>query len=165
MEIILIAAMAANRVIGHRNEIPWHIPGEQQRFKKITWGHSLIMGRNTHESIGKPLPGRQNIVVTRNPEYISPGCTIVHSLQEAYDLCQSKKKVFNIGGEQLYRQGLDHAHKLILTVLREDKTGDAFFPFFSSTSFELISLEQIEGPCPYEIRTYVRKVIYSCSVK
>ena len=140
-------------------KIPWHIPGEQTRFKEITWGHSLIMGRNTHESIGRPLPGRQNVVVTRNPEYFSPGCTIVHSLQEAYDLCQSEDKVFNIGGEQLYRQGLAQANKLILTVLKEDITGDAFFPYFSTTTFERISRENIAGSCPYEIRTYVRKVL------
>jgi len=80
MEIILIAAMAANRVIGRNNTIPWHIPGEQKRFKEITWGHPLIMGRRTHESIGRPLPGRRNIVVTRNRHYASPGCEIVHSL-------------------------------------------------------------------------------------
>lgn len=158
MEIIIIAAMAANRVIGHKNEIPWYIPGEQKRFKEITWGHSLIMGRNTHESIGKPLPGRQNIVVTRNQEYSSPGCTIVHSLQEAYDLCQSEDKVFNIGGAQLYRQGLEQADKLILTVLKEEKTGDAFFPSFSTTVFELISQENFAGPCPCEISIYARKV-------
>jgi len=158
MEIILIAAMAANRVIGHRNEIPWYIPGEQKRFKEITWGHSLIMGRNTHESIGKPLPGRQNIVVTRNQKYKSSGCTIVHSLPEAYDHCQSEDKVFNIGGEQLYRQGLDQADKLILTVLKKKITGDAFFPFFSTTAFELISQENFAGSCPYEIQIYVRKI-------
>ena len=159
MEIILIAAMAANRVIGHKNEIPWHIPGEQKRFKEITWGHSLIMGRNTHESISKPLPGRQNIVVTRNKNYHSAGCTIVHSLQEAYDLCRSEDRIFNIGGEQLYRQGIEHADRLILTVLNEEKTGDAFFPFFSTTTFELVSQEKIEGPCPYEILMYQRKII------
>ncbi len=157
MEIILIAAMAANRVIGHRNEIPWYIPGEQKRFKEITWGHSLIMGRNTHESIGKPLPGRQNIIVTRNRKYESPGCKIAHSLQAAYDLCCDEERIFNIGGEQLYRQGLEHADRLILTVLKEDKTGDAFFPFFSTTEFILVSQEKIKKPYPYCIQTYQRK--------
>ena len=159
MEIIIIAAMAANRVIGHKNEIPWHIPGEQKRFRETTWGHSLIMGRNTHESIGKALPGRRNIVVTGNRQYRSPGCIIVHSLQEAYDACQGEERVFNIGGEQLYRQGLDQADKLILTVLSEEKTGDAFFPYFPESDFELMAEETVTGPISYDILTYQRKIL------
>jgi dihydrofolate reductase len=156
MEIILIAAMAANRVIGKKNIIPWHIPGEQKRFKKITWGHPLIMGRRTHESIGRPLPGRRNIVVTRNRKYVSPGCEIVHSLEEAYSLCRHEKRVFNIGGEQLYRQGLGHADTLLLTVLKNQVDGDAFFPDFSGQKFILVAEEQVIATLPYSVQTFQR---------
>jgi len=156
MEIILIAAMSANRVIGAHNRIPWHIPGEQLRFKAMTMGHPLVMGRKTHESIGKPLPGRRNIVVTRNHAYRKPGCDVVHSLQEAYALCQNEDRLFNIGGEQLYRAGLEHADALILTVLSQHFAGDAFFPDFSGQDFYLAQEEMISGPLPYSVRTYRR---------
>jgi dihydrofolate reductase len=157
MEIILIAAMAANRVIGRNNCIPWHLPGEQQRFKAITWGSPLIMGRRTHESIGRPLPGRRNIVVSRNPEYQAPGCEVVHSLEQAYRICQREERVFNIGGEQLYRQGLARADTLLLTVLRESWDGDAFFPEFPPEVFILDRREEGAGPLPYAILTYRRR--------
>jgi dihydrofolate reductase len=156
MEIILIAAMAANRVIGRNNTIPWHIQGEQKRFKEVTWGHPLIMGRKTHESIGRPLPGRRNIVVTRNRNYASPGCEIVYSLDEAYTLCRGEKQVFNIGGEQLYLQGLNRADTLLLTVLRDMVAGDAYFPEFSSEIFVKISEEYVDTTPPYSIQTFQR---------
>lgn len=156
MELIIIAAMAANRVIGRHNRIPWHLPGEQLRFRAVTWGHPLIMGRRTHESIGRPLPGRRNIVVTRNSAYRAPGCEVAGSLEEAYVLCGGETQVFNIGGEQLYRQGLDRADTLLLTVLREAWDGDAFFPEFSS-AFTLIAEEEVASPIPYAIRTYRRR--------
>ena len=156
METILIAAMAANRVIGSDNTIPWRLPGEQQRFKKTTWGHALVMGRKTHESIGRPLPGRRNIVVSRNPAFQAPGCEVVHSLTQAYDLAREEDRLFNIGGEQLYRQGLAQADTLILTVLERPFTGDAFFPDFSTREFQLIDEEPVAGPLPYRVRTYRR---------
>jgi dihydrofolate reductase len=158
MEIIIIAVMAANRVIGRNNRIPWHIPGEQQRFRANTWGHPLIMGRRTHESIGRPLPGRRNIVISRNTAYRVPGCEVVHSLEQAYALCREEERVYNIGGEQLYRQGLDHADTLQLTVLKEDWAGDAFFPEFSPEQFSLVDREEVAGPPPYSILTYHRRM-------
>ena len=115
MELILIAAMASNRVIGRENTIPWNIPGEQTRFKDTTMGHSLIMGRKTWESIGKPLPGRRNIVVTRNSDFQAPGAEIVHSLKEGLALTEGTEKVFIIGGAQLYHLSLERADTLILT--------------------------------------------------
>ena len=157
MEIILIAAMAANRVIGQNNRIPWRLPGEQQRFRAVTWGHPLLMGRRTHESIGRPLPGRRNIVVSRNPKYQAPGCEVVHSLEQAYTLCRGEERVFNIGGEQLYRQGLAQADTLLLTVLGETVAGDAFFPEFSLTEFTLAGQEEVAGQLPYSILTYRRR--------
>jgi dihydrofolate reductase len=154
VEIIVIAAMAANRVIGRNNTIPWRLPGEQQRFRAVTWGHPLIMGRRTHESIGRPLPGRRNIVISRNPGYRATGCEVVHSLEQAYTLCRGEELVFNIGGEQLYRQGLNHADTLLLTVLKDGWDGDAFFPEFSPEQFTLVHREEVTTPVPYSILTY-----------
>ena len=158
MEIILIAAMAANRVIGQNNRIPWHLPGELKRFRAVTWSHPLIMGRRTHESIGRPLPGRRNIVVSRNPAYRAPGCEIAHSLEQAYTLCRGAERVFIIGGEQLYRQGLAHADTLHLTVLPEAWPGDVFFPEISPEQFTLVDQEEVAGPPPYSILTYRRRL-------
>ncbi|CAK8725444.1 Dihydrofolate reductase [Candidatus Electrothrix aarhusensis] len=156
MEIVLIAAMAANRVIGRGKTIPWDIPGEQARFKEITMGHSLIMGRKTWESIGQPLPGRQNIVVTRNPEFQAPGAKVVHSLEQGFALTEGEKKVFVIGGVQLYQLALERADTLILTELEQEIAGDAFFPAFSCPPFVLVRTEEVEEPIRYSIRTYQR---------
>jgi dihydrofolate reductase len=158
MEIILIAAMASNRVIGKGNDIPWHIPGEQQRFKKITWGHPLIMGRKTYESIGHPLPGRRNIVVTRNETYEAPGCEIVNSLDSALSLCEDEVKVFIIGGAQLYELSLARATSLILTVLDRKVDGDIFFPEFSENDYSIVKSESVTEPERYVVFWYTKKV-------
>ncbi|MCI5149463.1 MAG: dihydrofolate reductase [Candidatus Electrothrix sp. MAN1_4] len=157
MEIILIAALAANRVIGRGGEIPWDIPGEQTRFKEITMGHSLLMGRKTWESIGKPLPGRRNIVVTRNTAFKASGAEVVHSLEEGFTLTTDEAKVFVIGGAQLYQLALDRADTLILTELEQEVAGDAFFPQFSCPPFAVVQTEEVEGPIRYSIRTYRRR--------
>ena len=158
MEIILIAAMASNRVIGRNNTIPWHIPGEQARFKDITMGHPLIMGRRTRQSIGRPLPGRRNIVLTRNKDFRATGGEVVHSLEQGLAACRGAEKIFIIGGEELYRLGLASADTLILTVLEEQVDGDAFFPPFSCPPFRLTQTEKIPPPFPYSIKTYRRIV-------
>ncbi len=156
MEIILIAAMAANRAIGLNNRIPWLLPGELKRFRETTWGHTVIMGRKTHESIGRPLPGRRNIVITRNSKYRSEGCETAASLGHAYRMCGEKERVFNIGGEQLYRQGIKDADTLILTILPQPVAGDTFFPEFSGEEFTLAHCENVTEPVPYMIHTYHR---------
>ncbi|MDU9050535.1 MAG: dihydrofolate reductase [Candidatus Electrothrix sp. Rat3] len=156
MDIILIAAMAANRVIGRGSSIPWDIPGEQTRFKEITMGHSLIMGRKTWESIGQPLPGRRNIVVTRNPAFRAIGAEVVHSLDQGFALTKDEEKVFVIGGAQLYQLALEQADTLILTELEQEVAGDAFFPAFSCPPFALVRTEAVEGPMRYHVRTYQR---------
>jgi len=132
-EIILIAAMAANRVIGKDNKIPWHIPGEQRRFKELTMGHALIMGRKTRQAIGRPLPGRRNIVISRNPAFCAEGSEVVHSLEEGLALCPDETKIFIIGGEQIYRLALPLADTMILSILPYAVAGDACFPDFSSS--------------------------------
>ena len=156
MEIILIAAMAKNRVIGRDNKIPWHIPGEQKIFKQITWGYPLIMGRKTHESIGRVLPGRRNIVVTTNRSYYVNGCEMVHSLDHALQICQKEEKIFIIGGGQLFRQSIKLVDTLILSILDRDVAGDTFFPAFSEEDFKLINRRKIITPVSYTINTYCR---------
>ena len=127
----LIVALAANGVIGLNNALPWHLPADLKRFKALTMGHPVVMGRKTHESIGRPLPGRRNLVITRNRGYSAPGCEIVHSLDEAIDACRGAEQVFIIGGAELYRESLPRAHCLEFTEIRAEFEGDASFPEFS----------------------------------
>lgn len=157
MELIIIAAMATNRVIGCNNTIPWKIPEEMAHFKRTTMGHTLIMGRNTYESIGAPLPGRRNIIVSAKPSFQPhPACTVAPSLPRAISLCRQAEKVFLIGGAQLYRAGLPLAQTLILTVIDQDFAGDVFFPDFSDQPFSLVEMEEIIATLPLSILTYRR---------
>ncbi|WP_420208881.1 dihydrofolate reductase [Candidatus Electronema sp. JC] len=157
MELILIAAVAANGVIGRGNRIPWQIPGELTRFKEITMGHVLIMGRKTWDSLARPLPGRRNIVVTRDIAFTAPGAEVAHSLQEAIAAAGPKaEKIFVIGGEQIYSVALDKADALLLSRLDQPFDGDAFFPPFPSPPFLLIHSERVAGPLPYTVETWRR---------
>lgn len=158
MELILIAAMAANRVIGCNNALPWHIPEESAHFKQTTLGHTLIMGRKTYASIGGPLPGRRNIVVSANPDFHPPaGCELATSLDQAIDLCQGEDQVFVIGGEQLFRAALPLAQTLILTLIPGEFAGDTWFPDFSRLPFELVERRQLTAQPPLTILTYRRR--------
>lgn len=157
MELIIIAAMAANRVIGRNNTIPWRIPEDMAHFKAATMGHAVIMGRRTYESIGAPLPGRRNIVVSGTPSYRPhPDCTVVSSLPEAVRLCREADKAFVIGGEQLFRAALAIADTLILTIIGRDYAGDAFFPDFSGQPFVLTGSREVAAAMPLEIQIYRR---------
>jgi dihydrofolate reductase len=157
MEIIIIVAMAANRVIGRGKKIPWHLPGEQQRFKEITWGFPLIMGRKTFESIGHPLPGRRNIVITRNGSWQSPGCDVVGSMEKALQCAPHSKKFFVIGGAQIYQLALPFATGMILTTFADEVDGDVFFPEFSQDDFVIRHSETVDGSVPYVMTTWQRK--------
>ncbi len=148
--------MAANRVIGHHNKIPWHIPGEQLRFKKITMGYPLIMGRKTWEDIGRVLPGRRNIVLSRNPDLLIPGGEAATSLSAGLLLCQQESKIFIIGGEQVFRASLPLTDTIILTVLPNFIKGDAWFPEFSENDFSLTDLEEVNSLVCYTVKTYRR---------
>lgn len=131
---MVVAIAGKKRVIGKKGGLPWYIPEELKRFKQITMGHPIIMGRKTHESIGKPLPGRTNIIMTHDPLYQSAGCIITHSLSEAMDEAKSKEggeEVFIIGGGELYKQALPLADKLYLTYIDKEIEGDVFFPDYS----------------------------------
>lgn len=131
MKLSLIAAMAHNRVIGHKNQLPWHLPADLQHFKAITLGKPIIMGRKTFEAIGKPLPNRTNIVMTTNSSWSAEGVVVVGSWEQALKACGSAEEAMVIGGEQLYRQALPRADKLYITLIDADIQGDAFFPDWS----------------------------------
>ena len=126
--ISIIVAVAENNIIGANNQLIWHLSDDLKRFKALTTGHSIIMGRKTFESIGRPLPNRHNIVVSRNKSLQIEGCTVVSSLQDAIALCVEDSEVFVIGGGELYRQALPLASKLYLTKVHKSFEGDTFFP-------------------------------------
>lgn len=126
--VTLIVARARNGVIGKDNAMPWKIPGEQSYFKRVTMGHPIVMGRKTWESIGRPLPGRRSIVVTRDPDYFAPGAETVHSLEAALALTADAPEIFVIGGAQLYAAAMPRADRLLITEIDRDFDGDTFMP-------------------------------------
>lgn len=137
MKLSLIAAVAKNNIIGNDNKLIWHLPADLKHFKNTTSGHTIIMGRKTFDSIGKPLPNRRNIIVTRNEELEIEGCEIYHTLQDAIDACSKEGEVFIVGGAEIYRQALHAADKIYLTRIYADFEGDATFPTFSLSEWRL----------------------------
>ena len=141
--VTLLAALARNRVIGVRNALPWRLPADLRRFKALTLGHPVIMGRRTYESIlaslGHPLPGRLNIVVTRSPDYDAPGCIVAASLEAALAAAAPADESFVIGGAEIYRAALPLADRLQLTEIDADYDGDARFPEFAREDWKEIS--------------------------
>jgi dihydrofolate reductase len=156
MDIIIIAAMAANRVIGNKNAIPWSLPEDLRQFKAKTLGHTLIMGRKTFESLGRPLKGRHNIVLSRRPDLQLAGCTVVSDLNQALSLCKDQEKVFIIGGGEIFTLGLAVADTLILTLLEREVEGDTFFPDFSNQGFVETKREYYRENEPFTVITYRR---------
>lgn len=130
--IYLVAAVAANGIIGAGGRLPWHLPEDLKHFKQLTLGHPVIMGRRTWESLGalKPLPGRENIVVTRNSDYEAPGAAVATSLEAALAFCAGEKVAFVIGGTSLFEESLPIAAGLVLTEIHRDYDGDTWFPRF-----------------------------------
>ena len=126
--VYLVAAVAANGIIGADGKLPWHIPEELRHFKRLTLGHPVIMGRRTWESLKGPLPGRENIVVTRTPGYEAPGAAVATSLSGALALCIGEPVVFVIGGTRLFEEALPLAAGMVLTEIRRDYEGDTWFP-------------------------------------
>ncbi len=136
MQIILIAAIGENGEMGHNNELLWHLPGDLPRFKEMTMGSPIIMGRKTFDSIGRPLPGRLNIVLTANNDWQADGVTVASSLDTAIELAeQDNDKVFVIGGGQIYKLFLPYATNLEITEVFDTPVADTFFPNFASTDF------------------------------
>jgi dihydrofolate reductase len=140
--ISIIVAMAKNRVIGANNALPWHLSSDLKRFKALTMGHHIIMGRKTFESIGRILPGRTNVVITRNESYRHAGLIIAHSLTDALALCAGDDELFVIGGEQLYREALRLADRVYLTSIDKEFEGDSFFPEIEHAAWRSISQEK-----------------------
>ncbi len=140
-KVFIIAAISKDRVLGKNGKMPWQIPEDLKRFKQLTTGHVIIMGRKTFESIGKPLPNRTNIVITRDKNYQSKGVLVVHSFEEALNEAKNieKEEIFIIGGGKIYQQALSFADKIYLTIVEGTFEGDTFFPDYSQ--FNLISEE------------------------
>jgi len=156
--VSIIAAMAKNRVIGIENRLPWRLPGDMQRFRTLTMGHHILAGRKTYESIGKPLPGRSMVVITRSGDFAAPGCIVVNSVAEAVAACRGDAEIFIIGGEQLYRQTLDVADRIYLTEVQAEFTGDARFPELDPTLWRETERKSFpaddSNPCPYDFVVY-----------
>lgn len=157
MKLSMIVATAQNRVIGRDNALPWYLPNDLKYFKQTTLGKPVIMGRKTYESIGKPLPGRTNIVITRQTDYQPEGVKVVHSVAEARDLAESvclidgQEEAMIMGGAEIYTLALPDADRLYLTEVHADVDGDAYFPEYDKTEWQEISREDFsaEGPNPY----------------
>lgn len=153
----MIVAVAQNRVIGRNNKLPWYLPNDLKYFKQTTMGKPILMGRKTFESIGKPLPGRTNIVITRNQDWQADGVKVVHSLEDAYDLAASiaeidgSDELMIIGGDQIYQSALDQVDRIYLTKVHAEVEGDAFFPEVNWDVWKEVAREdfEAEGPNPY----------------
>jgi dihydrofolate reductase len=158
--ISLIVAMGRNRVIGRDNNLIWHLPADLKHFKETTMGSPLIMGRKTFESMGKALPGRTNVVVTRKPGFIAPGCLVAGSLEQALELVSGEPEIFIAGGGEIYRQSMHLADRMYITIIDHDFDGDTFFPEFPDEEW-VIAEERRHGPdernkYPMLFRTYDR---------
>jgi len=154
--IALIVALAKNHVIGNNGYIPWKIKGEQKRFKDLTMGNVVIMGRRSFEEIGRPLPNRTTIVVSSTKEYTGENCFTVRSLQEAIELA-GNKDVFISGGARLYEEALPIVEKMYITEIDKNVDGDTYFPQFAEEDFKKELNERVEGKIPYTYVTYTRK--------
>jgi dihydrofolate reductase len=132
----VIAAMARNRVIGIRNTLPWRLPEDLKHFKALTMGHHIIMGRKTYESIGKPLPGRTTVIVTRDAGYRVEGCLTATSIDAAVGACGDDPEIFFVGGAEMYAQVLPRADRLYLTEIQAEFEGDAWFPEFDRSAWK-----------------------------
>jgi dihydrofolate reductase len=143
--VSLVAAMSENRVIGRDGRLPWHLPKDLKRFKKLTVDRTVVMGRKTFDEIKRPLDNRRNVVITRNPGFHPHGVTVVPSLEEALALGATEDEVFVIGGGEIFRQVLPRADRLYLTVVHARVEGDAFFPEFDKDGWVLESDERHEA--------------------
>jgi dihydrofolate reductase len=143
MKLSVIAAVASNGVIGLNNTLPWHLPEDLKRFRALTMGHHILMGRKTYESLGRSLPGRTTVIISRNPHYQVTGVLVANSLPQALAMCGDDEEVFVIGGNELYRAALPQAGKLYLTRIHQEFIGDAYFPSYELTQW--IEVENVAG--------------------
>ena len=156
--IALIVACGRNRAIGLNGKMPWNIPGELKRFRSLTTGNAVIMGRRTFESIGKALPGRINIVISSRPDYFAEGCMNARSLEEALEMARSTgREIYITGGAVVYKQAIDLCEKLYITEIDAEFDADTFFPEFDHSLFTRRVDDVQDGPIPYAYVTYTRK--------
>jgi dihydrofolate reductase len=157
----IIVAMAKNRTIGVNNTLPWRCPEDLKHFKALTMGHHMIMGRKTFDSIGKPLPGRTTVVVTRDRNLQIDGCLTAHSLSEAIDACTGDQQIFIVGGAEIYAQAMPLADALYLTEIQQDVQGDAHFPEFDRSAWQEVArevrMQDTPQPLEYHFVTYHRQ--------
>lgn len=161
IELAIIVAMAKNRVIGVNNTLPWRCPEDLKHFKRLTMGHRMIMGRKTYESIGRPLPGRVTVIVTRDPKLKVEGCQIAYSLNQALASCANNSHAFIVGGAEIYAQALPYVRTLYITEIQQNVKGDAYFPNFDRSEWQEVSREvrhqDVPQPLDYHFVTYRRK--------
>lgn len=155
-----VVATALNNAIGKHNQLLWHLPADLKHFKDITSGHTVIMGRKTFDSIGKPLPRRRNIVVTRQPIQIE-GCEVVNSVEAALALCADEKEVFIVGGAEIYKLALPFTNRVYLTIVKKEFEADAFFPTLNAEEWVQTSVEDHipdeKNNLPYSFITLERR--------
>lgn len=159
--IIMIAAVAENKALGKNNDLLWHLPNDFKRFKAVTTGHHIIMGRKTFESFPKPLPNRTHVIITRQKDYKAAGCIVVSSLEEALSVCPANEDVFIIGGGEIYNLALPIADKLDLTKVHHTFEADAYFPEIDAKQWKLTSSEHHskdeKHQYDYSFESYERK--------
>ncbi|MGP7815969.1 dihydrofolate reductase [Niallia sp. 01092] len=142
--ISLIVAMDQNNVIGYKNELPWHLPEDLKYFKKVTTGHPIVMGRKTRDSIGRNLPNRENVILTKNEQFKCEDCTILHSMEElkAWSETKNEEEIFIIGGAEIFKETLNIADRLYITKIDEAYQGDTYFPDLDWSNWKIISEEK-----------------------
>jgi dihydrofolate reductase len=145
MKLSLIVATASNGVIGINGQMPWHLSADLKKFKQITLGHPILMGRKTHESIGRPLPGRENIVISRNSDYQAAGCLVFNNINQALAYCSPVDEVFVIGGAAFYQALLPHADFIYLTQIHQAFQGDTYFPLRNCEAWQEIERVDINN--------------------
>jgi len=159
--ITIIAAVASNNALGKDNQLIWHLPADLKRFKKVTLGHHIIMGRKTFESLGKPLPKRTTIIITRNKDYKQEGCIVVNSLQQAIEAAKADENPYILGGAEIYKQAIKIADKLDLTLVDQSFEADVFFPKIDFTIWREAAREDFKADennnYNFSFITYLRK--------
>ncbi len=159
MSISFIFAMGRNREIGLNNALPWHLPGDLKFFKRMTMGHPIVMGRRTYESIGRPLPGRTNVIVTRQTDLMVEGFQVMHSAEEVMEAFP-QEEVYVIGGTELFKSFLPYADKLVVTFIDDDFEADTYFPELPQGQWQLDwtepGVKDEQNPYDYEFRIYKR---------
>ncbi|HFM6712456.1 TPA: trimethoprim-resistant dihydrofolate reductase DfrG [Enterococcus faecium] len=165
MKVSLIAATDKNRVIGKENDIPWRIPKDWEYVKNTTKGHPIILGRKNLESIGRALPDRRNIILTRDKGFTFNGCEIVHSIEDVFELCKNEEEIFIFGGEQIYNLFFPYVEKMYITKIHHEFEGDTFFPEVNYEEWNEVfaqkGIKNDKNPYNYYFHVYERKNLLS----